>query len=373
MMSNTLPHQDRRNTKNGKHRYSLVRALNDVADPLRPEGYNRADGLEGEVHEELANRFEHRRPRGFYVPSDVDDIDVRALTTSTGAAAIGDVVPLPMVEVLRARTVLGALGARSGRLPMNRKGHGWVPRRSTAAALTWVEEVAPPDDTVPQTDHVEFIGKDVGAVVNVTRTMLKSAYTPEYERQVVDGLATAIAVEIDRVGIVGPGTDTVPLGLLNTPGIQTVDLGANGAVPTRDKIIEMERLVGVSNGDASADASLGWFGSPNARARLRKLDGSSAGSGAWVWSDAGTILGHPALATTNAPSDGVKGTGTNLSTLVFGDFRSLLIGLMSPLDVFVNPFTQSTNGCVRISVFQSVDIHVLHPESFAVVSDMVTS
>lgn len=375
--SDPLPHQDRRNTRDGRHRYSLLRAIDDVAGPAMLRGGNPRvpRGLEGEVHRELEHRYEHRPARGLYVPSSLDDADLRALDTSSGAgAANGDIVPIPIVDCLRARSVLGSLGARVERLPLNRQGKAWVPRRGTTASVQWVPEgfIDPPQST-PSLDHIEFEHRSVMAWTDVTRTMLRSSYDPEFERQVSDDIALAVASEIDKVAIQGPGSSTVPLGLLLTPGVQTVALGTNGGPPTRDALVELERLVSAANGDAAADASLGWFGSPNARARLRKLDGSTAGSGAWVWSDDGKVLGHPAFATTNAPSTAVKGSGTNLSTLCFGDFHQLLVGLLAPLDLMIDRQKGAASGTVRVVVFQDLDIHALQPAAFGAINDMATT
>ncbi|WP_165076160.1 phage major capsid protein, partial [Paludisphaera rhizosphaerae] len=281
-----LPHKDPRNTR-GRHAYSFLRALAGVANPF---GDRRGDwdvqprGLEGEVDQELRKRYPHMRPRGFLAPSSFDDAEeVRALTSSTGSGAIGDVVVIPVVEALRSKTALGAMGAQVRRLPVDSRGVGWIPRLKSTASVGWLVEGADAPESSPQYDGLELTPKTAAATVPVSRTMLRSAYTADFEQMVADDVATGIAVEVDRIAIAGTAGGVLPVGLLNVPGTKSVELGVNGGTPTRDALVELERLVGVANGDAGADARLGWIASSNARARLRKLDGSTAGSGAWVW------------------------------------------------------------------------------------------
>jgi HK97 family phage major capsid protein len=363
-----LPHQDPGNTRNGKHAYSLLRAIESATQAGRPPG--RVDGLEGEVDSELRKRYPDRTPRGFWVPvlGDVES-EERALDSTTGAGAVRTIVPdLGVVDALRARTVLGSLGARVLSLPRDQGGKVKLPRRGTAAAVGWTAEGAGAPEANPTIDAVTLTPKTVSAKVAVTRRLLKSAFERDHERRVLADIATGIGVEIDRVGLVGDGVGK-PTGLLNTGGVNSVAIGANGGAATRAVLVELERLVGVANGDAPADVSLGWIGSPNVRAAMRKI---ADGSASWLWSDAERVVGKPAYATTNVPSNLTKGSGTNLSPLLFGNWRDCVVNLFTPVDLLVDPYKQSTDGVVQVSAFQDVDVAFLHLLSFGVVGDVAT-
>ncbi len=111
---------------------------------------------------------------------------------------------------------------------------------------------------------------------------------------------------------------------------------------------------------------MGWIGSPNVRAKMRTIaDGSN-----WLWSDGERVVGKPAYATTNVPSNLAKGSGTNLSPLLFGNWRDCVVNLFTPVDVLVDPYKQSTDGVVQVSAFQDVDAAFLHLLSFGVVGDV---
>ena len=72
-------------------------------------------------------------------------------------------------------------------------------------------------------------------------------------------------------------------------------------------------------------------------------------------------------------SDYVK-TTANLSACIFGNWNDVLIGSWGPgIDILVDPYTGGSTGAVRVRVFQSVDIAVRQPASFAVCTDIITA
>jgi HK97 family phage major capsid protein len=150
-------------------------------------------------------------------------------------------------------------------------------------------------------------------------------------------------------------------------------VGTDGGAPTRALLLAMEAAVGAANGDAGADARIGWATSPAGRKKLRSVDGSPGTAGAWLWSDANTVLGSPAVASSNVPANLVKGSGTGLSALVHGDWGQLFINMFSGADILVDPYKQNTDGYVYINVYVDVDVAVLNPAAFSIAKDMLTS
>jgi len=68
-----------------------------------------------------------------------------------------------------------------------------------------------------------------------------------------------------------------------------------------------------------------------------------------------------------------KGTGSNLSALIYGNWADALIGEWGTLDVLVDPYTSSASGTVRVSVFQTADVAIRHAESFSAMQDAITT
>ena len=75
------------------------------------------------------------------------------------------------------------------------------------------------------------------------------------------------------------------------------------------------------------------------------------------------------------PSNLTEGAGTNLSALIFGAWSELLIGYWSAFDLLVNPYAETpySKGNVLVRGMLTADIKLRHPESFAKISDIVTT
>ena len=73
------------------------------------------------------------------------------------------------------------------------------------------------------------------------------------------------------------------------------------------------------------------------------------------------MIGAPAVATESIPS-GLGGDGlSNATVFLYGNWRHLLIQLFGPLEVTENPFLLPSQGIVRFSVFQGVDVIFMYP------------
>jgi len=190
-----------------------------------------------------------------------------------------------------------------------------------------------------------------------------------------------LALGIDLAAIVGTGLNNEPLGILNTPEIGSVAIGANGGAPGWNHLVELETLVSEANADANACYYL-----TNARTRGKlKTTSKVTGQDVFLWTDAlnpgqagggtiGMINGSIAAVSNQVPSNGIKGTGTGLSSIIFGDFSQLLIGLWGVLEIMPNPYGQGyPSGTVQIRAMLDADCALRHPEAFAVCTDIVTT
>ena len=73
------------------------------------------------------------------------------------------------------------------------------------------------------------------------------------------------------------------------------------------------------------------------------------------------------------PSNLTKGTGSNLSAVLFGNWADLVIGQWGTLDLMVDPYSNSTSGTVRVVALQDVDIALRQAASFAAIKDAITA
>jgi HK97 family phage major capsid protein len=272
-----------------------------------------------------------------------------------------------------------------------------IPRQATATQTYWVSE----GDAITQSegtfDNVMMSPKVLGTRSTYTRLMLQQS-TPDIEAVIRNDLAMGLALELDRVALVGTGTNNQPLGVLNQPSIPTHAMGATGAAFVNssasvnsgiDPLIELEGLVAASN--APVNGSWGYVTNSRVTASLRKLKTSgdfsylrdvgpltSSGSGPIIM---GTglpqapmrINGYPLFSTNSVPSNLTKSTGTNLSAVLFGVWSELLIGLWGALEIVANPYGSDdfARGNVSIRAMLTCDIAVKHTNSFAVIKDVV--
>jgi HK97 family phage major capsid protein len=244
-----------------------------------------------------------------------------------------------------------------------------IPRQTGGATGFWVAESGATTESDLTFDQVLLSPKTVAAMTDVSRQLLLQS-SLSVEQLLRRDLAMRIALEMDRAGIHGSGTANQPRGLLNTSGIGSVAGGANGLAPTWDNIVGLETLVDNANG---AIGNLGYLTNSRVRGRLKRTQRFSSTDGAAIWEAGDEMNGYKAAVSNQVPSNLTKGTSTGVcSAIMFGNWSDLLMGLWGGLDILVNPFIGSGTGTVRIEVYQSADINVRQPGSFAAMADALT-
>jgi len=320
-----------------------------------------------EVSQELAVRS-GRKASGIYVPHEV--FEERALLTSGSG---GNLVPTQhrddlTIDRLSASLQVAALGATI--LP-GLVGDQDIPRLTGGATAYWVAEhgaVTASDQTF---DNVTLSPTTVGAETEYSRRMILNA-VPSIEQLVRRDLARVLATEIDNKAINGDGTGNTPTGVLNVTGIGDTSHGTNGGAPTWDNVLAMINEIAI---DEALMGQLGWLTNPNfvkkARATVKVVSTDSQ----MIMADPGSLAGYALRQSTHVPNDGTKGTGSNLSSIIYANWADLLIGYWSAVDILVNPYHTDvySKGGVKLNALQDVDVQVRHPESFSVATDVITA
>jgi len=194
--------------------------------------------------------------------------------------------------------------------------------------------------------------------------------TPDIEQLVRADMAAVLARTLDAAAIDGTGLAEDPVGIVNQSGVGGVAIGTNGGPMAFANLLAMVENVELAN---AGDENRAWVGNPHIKAQLMatpKITGV-AGIG-MVMDQPDQLAGYQFASTTLVPANGTKGTGTGLSTLIYGEWSDLLIGLWSELDILVNPYAAGpySKGNVQIRAMMTVDIEVRHPQSFCVCSDI---
>jgi HK97 family phage major capsid protein/HK97 family phage prohead protease len=344
-------------------RYSLMRALNALANP-NDANAQRAAAFERECSDAVAGKM-GKSARGFYLPHDVQKRDLTVGTSTAGGHTVAtDLLAGDFITLLRNAMVIMGMGTR---MLTGLQGNVAIPRQTGAGTAYWVAESSAPTESQQAFDQVTMSPKTVGAFTDISRKLLAQS-SLDVEALVQQDLATVLGLAIQQAAINGTGASNQPSGLLTliTPSVAG---GTDGLAPTWAHIVELESDVSVANADIGTLSYL-----TNAKVR-GKLKGTSkvSGQNGFVWEGGDTPLnGYRAAVTNGVPSNLTKGTGTNLSAIIYGNFADLLIGMWGTLDLMVDPYSLSTSGTVRVVALQDVDVAIRHAESFATMVDAIT-
>jgi HK97 family phage major capsid protein len=342
--------------------YSLLNALGHIQ-----KGNWGALGIEREASDAIANRL-GKKPRGLFVPTEIgwSQRDMTVGTNTAGGFLKGtDHLGDSFVDALRARSVIFDLGARrmSGLV-----GDTAIPALNAKTSTYWVAESGAPTEGAPTLRQITMSPKTVGCYVDLSRKLMLQS-DPSAEQMFRDDMVAQIATAIDSVAINGGGSNE-PSGILQTSGIGSVALGTNGSAPTWASVVDLVKEVAVDNAE---QGSLAFLTTPQATAKMRSTVRVASTDSKMILPDKSELFGYKIIETSLVPSNLTKGTGSSLSAMIFGNFQDLVVGEWGSLDVLHDPYTHSTTGGMRVTAFMDLDIAVRHAESFASISDMVTT
>ncbi len=359
-----LPTADVGMDKKEVRKYSVMRALNALANPTDPAA-QRAAAFERECSDAVSAKL-GKAARGFMVPMEVQRRDLVVGTASAGGNLVAtDLLAGSFIDALRNAMVLPGLGTQ---MLTGLVGNIAIPKQSGAATAYWVAESNAPTESQQTIAQVTMSPKTVGAYTEISRKLMNQS-SIDVEAMVQNDLAMVLGLAVQQAAISGSGASNQPSGLLTliTPSVAG---GATGAAPTWANIVELESDVAVLN---ALVENMAYLTNAKVRGKL-KTTSKVSGQNGFVWEDGATPLNGYRAAVTNAvPSNLTKSTGTDLSAIIFGNFADLLIGMWGTLDLMVDPYSNSTSGTVRVVALQDVDVAVRYTESFATMVDAVTA
>jgi len=325
-------------------------------------------GFERECSQAISERLQ-RAPNGFFLPADVFTRDLTAGGVGGAAELVGtDHRADEFIGLLRPRMMVTQLGAR---VMSGLQGNVDIPRQAAAASFAWIAEHTAATASDMTTETVALTPKTGSARTIISRRLLLQS-SPSAEALVLDDLRTVVALGIDLAAIAGTGTGNQPRGVLNTSGVSVVAGATNGAAPTWANIVALESGVADANADAGA---LAYLTNSKVRGKLKTTE-KATGTAMFVWADGtdagfGSLNGYRAGVSNQVPSNLTKGTGANLSAIIFGNWSDLVIASWGVLDVQVTNNTRADGG-TDVRLFQDVDVVLRRPASFSRMVDAIT-
>lgn len=328
-------------------------------------------GFEREVSQELQGQL-GRSASGTYVPTAA--LAGRALvTTGTAPSLIGtQQMHDAFVEVLKPQVRVMELGATV--LP-GLVENVYIPRQTAGCSAEWIAENSEAAESSPGFDAVTLTMHQLSAHTRISRRQLKQSL-PAVDQILTNDLRAQIAVALDKAAIAGTGVSPQPTGILNIAGIGDVAMGTNGDSVTWAALMDLVSAVESANVDP---ASLGFLSNLKVKGRLMSTprvagtDTMMLDPDAAATADDLRLAGYKARFSGNVPSNLTKGTGTDLSAVIFGAWADLLIGQWGGIDLIVDDVTEAAKGNVRLVAHSEWDIAVRHAESFAAIQDAETA
>jgi len=346
-------------------RYSMLRALNALANPT-DQAAQRAAAFERECSD-AAGKVHGKTARGLFVPMEVQKRDLVAGTNNAGGYTVAtNLLASSFIDALRNAMVLDKLGATflNGLV-----GNIAIPKLSSGATAYWVAENGAPTESQQTIAQVTMTPKTVGAYTDVSRRLLLQS-SIDVEGMVQTDLAKVLGLAIQAAAIKGGGSNE-PSGILTAVTASVIG-GTNGAAPTWAHMVALETNVAVANADVS---TMGYLTNAKVRGKLKGTEKFGSSNGMPIWESGNTPINGYAAAVTNAvPSNLTKGTANGVcSAVIYGNFADLVIGTWGSLDLMVDPYTGSTAGTVRVVALQDTDIALRNVESFASMVDALTT
>ena len=233
----------------------------------------------------------------------------------------------------------------------------------TSIDASWEGENTTVTDTTKTFSQRKLSPKRLAITVPISKQLIVQS-SWDVERMILNDIMSAHAQALEEAAINGSGTGE-PTGLLNTTGVGSVAIGANGGAATFKTMVDLETAVAVRNADLG---SLCYVTNSKVRGSLKTTLRDTGVSG-YIW-DRNEVNGYRAMASNIVPADITKGTGTGLSAAIFGNFADLLICQWGGLDIIVDPYSLKKDAAIEITMNAYHDVFVRRAESFAVIKDI---
>lgn len=369
-------------------RYSFVKAIRAMAEiKEKPKVWE--NSFEREVHEATMERMRMESPRGLLIPMDVmrHQLEItkgavellqKTRELQAGSGPLGgytvatDLLAADFIELLRNRMIMNKVGVRvlSGLV-----GDIAIPKQTGGATTYWVNETGEVTGSDQALGQVGMTPHILGALTSYSKKLLAQS-SIDVEGFVRMDLAIQMAIELDRAILNGTGADEQPLGVMNQNGVAVVSLDTNGGAPTWNSIVDLETSLAAGNADVG---NMAYITNARGRGKMKKTTKvASSTFPIYLWENTqvpgeGMLNGYRALVSNQVPGNLSKGSGTNLSALLFGNWGDVIVGQWGALDMVVDPYTLAANHAVRVVNHLMCDVAIRHSASFAMVKDMVTT
>lgn len=291
-----------------------------------------------------------------------NEAEERALSEGTDSAG-GYTVPTPLalrfIDRMREKSVAIRAGAMT--VPMTSQTLA-IARQVSDPTVAWRAENASIAEGDPTFDSVIFTAKTLAGGIKLSRELAEDSIN--VGAMIENSFAQAMALKLDYAAIWGDGTSNSPTGVTNTSGINTVSMGTNGdTFSNYDKLIDAVYEMQIDNAE-DPTAMIMHHRTNTALAKLKDGDGN-------ILAVPEMISRIPRLATSAAPIDETEGTSNDASSIVFGDYRHMMIGMRHDLDIRIYDQPYASTGQLYVVAWLRADIQLSQPKAFSTLTGII--
>ena len=364
----------------GQKHYSVIRGIQSaftnrekgnggIPDEKSPEGEAHYNALK-KARSEGGLGFS---PAGFLVPHDAClrstgltvkqrremgrmTRDMTAGVFPSGGATVPTTMELPVIEILRNMEVLEQTGWC--RTLSGLTGNVIIPRQDAASTAYAVAEIQALTASQAILGQIALTPHRVGATQNYSKQLVFQSAI-DIDAFIRDDMFQVIALKWDYLGMFGQGAQSEPLGIVNTPGVQSIVFGGT---PTYKQFLAMVTALRKAN----VRTTISFASSPATEGSLRgvavTLTGATTvvgGAQNAIWTPDNKLAGYDAVESNQIAGDIIIGGGAN----------EAIRGLWAGLDIVVDVFTLAPNAEVKLTINTWGDFAVRHPQTFIVSAD----
>lgn len=325
--------QHKTHTNIMKEKFSLLKAINDVAN-------NRQ--LDERAQEVVTAGIAEMRKAGQSYSGQIvlpieERADIQATVATKGQENVAE-DKLGILEPLRANLVLAKAGAT---YMTGLVGNVSIPVYS-GSNVGWAGEVATASDGAGTFTEVNLEPKRLTAYIDVSKQFLiqdSNSAEEMLKRDIVAAISEKLEATI--LGNVA-GDASKPAGLFN-------GVSADEAAIKFADVVAMETALESKN----VKGNIMFLVSPSAKGILKSQE-NTVGYPKYIMED-NEINGYPVLCSSAVTDKGI----------VMGNFSDLVIGQWGGIDLTVDPYTQAANGKVRLVINAYFDAKVRRADAFA--------
>lgn len=272
---------------------------------------------------------------------------------SLGGFFLAQPVAAGVIDLARNASVLVRGGAIT--IPMA-DSQMTIVRQLTDITGKWRAEHVKITESEPTFEPIRLKAVALAAIARISIELMEDA--PQFGQLIETAIGAALALEMDRAGIFGTGSGE-PRGVTNTPGVNEVSMGTNGAAFVNyDKFLDAIETIETANGSARSVAY-----APRTKRGLAGLKTGISGDQTPLMAPQ-DFLDLARFTSNQFPITETQGSATNASTALLGDFSQIAFGLRTGLRIEAtrwgdeSAFSQME---VLIRGYLRVDVAVLRP------------